>query len=92
MEQTIFIQLTKNELLEIISNEVKNALSEKPKEARYYTREEVCDLLHITKGCLHNYMRQGRLKALKLGGRTLFDANEIDKAIERKELLKYGRA
>lgn len=40
-------------------------------EEQFLTVKEVADLLRVTRQAVHNWIRQGKLDAIKLGDRTL---------------------
>lgn len=68
-----------------------------PKQAsamtpRKYTREQLADeVLHVSLPTIHGMMKQGILPYVKVGRRTLFDADVIDAMVARGELKKYRR-
>lgn len=68
-----------DELVERIAQRVKKM--EEEKEPRYYSRQEVADLLHVTLPTLHAMVNAGALHPMKVGGRVLFRAEFVDKAI-----------
>lgn len=37
-------------------------------EIRLYEIQEIAEALHVTRRTLYNYLKQGRLKAVKIGG------------------------
>lgn len=82
------------ELKAILSEMIKESIKELlPKESKkYYTRNEVSKLLSVSLPTLHQYINSGKITALKIGGRTLFDADSINQSIQRKEVLRYGRS
>jgi excisionase family DNA binding protein len=49
---------------------------------KFYTIKEVADLLRISKPTLYRLMSSGKLKAVKLGGRTLFKESELNRFIK----------
>lgn len=54
---------------------------------RIYTAEEVADLLGISKPCVYESARAGRIPALYLGGkggRVIFPKARIDALLERE--------
>lgn len=52
-------------------------------EPEYYSREEMCQLLHITLPTLYEYRKKGLVpEPVKVaGGRVLFNKGEVHKAI-----------
>jgi excisionase family DNA binding protein len=69
-----------NVIVERVAVKVKQM--EEEKEPRFYTRKEAAELLHVTLPTLNEYTKQGRLKSRRINGRVLYDANEIDNAVE----------
>ncbi len=58
-------------------------------EKRYYTREETCKRLHIGCTTFYRLAKKGKITILKLEGKTLVDADELDEAIETKLVYRY---
>lgn len=58
---------------------------------RYYTREEAQDHLKIGTTTFYRMAKKGKIEILKIGGKTLVDADALDEAIERQEVVRYGR-
>lgn len=61
----------------------------KKNEKRYYTREEACKLLHIGTTTFYRLANKGKITILKLEGKTLVDANDLDEAIETRRIFRY---
>lgn len=91
-EQTTgqFLFVNECQLRGIISEEVTKALSQvKDKPRRMYTRFEVRDMLNVTLGTLDNMVKRGDLQAIKLGRKVMFDADEVDEAIDKGRVRRY---
>lgn len=91
-EQTTgqFLFVSENQLRGIISEEVTKALSQvRDKPRRMYTRFEVRDILNVTLGTIDNMVKRGELQPIKLGRKVMFDADEVDEAIEKGRVRKY---
>lgn len=58
-------------------------------EKRYYTREEACQKLHIGCTTFYRLAKKGKITILKLEGKTLVDADELDEAIETRAIFRY---
>ena len=56
-------------------------------EKELLTREEVADLLRITKNTVDNLTKQGVLRARKIGRRVLFFKNEVIETVEACDKL-----
>lgn len=55
----------------------------------YLTRKEVCKRLKISLTTLHNYGKLRILNPLQIGGKILFRAEEIEKAVSEIQSGKY---
>lgn len=75
----------------LITEAVQEATSQqntKP-EKRYYTPEQAWKHLHISRATFYRNVKRGRIQILKFGNRSLVDADELDGAIERREIYRY---
>lgn len=61
---------------------IKHRELEKQKK-EYLTRNQVANKLNIALSTVHNYIDKGILTPYKIGGRTLFRADEVEKALIR---------
>ena len=85
-----FLFVSESQLRGIINEEVTKALTQvKDKPRRMYTRFEAKDILNVTLGTLDNMVKRGELQAIKLGHKVMFDADEVDEAIEKGRVRKY---
>ncbi len=64
-------------------------LHKKESEKRYYTREEACRHLKIGTTTFYRLAKKGKINILKIEGKTLVDANELDEAIETRQVFRY---
>ena len=90
-ENDVIKGFVKNLLKPIIAEaiaEVGTEISKKP-EKRYYTREEACRKLRIGTTTFYRLANKGKIKILKLEGKTLVDADELDEAIETRAVFRY---
>lgn len=80
----IYLQgMSADDIRQIVSEEVRRALQEKP-APRQYTREQVAEMLHVTLATLHNWVRQGRLHPTKVNGRVLFAEEDVKNLLNRR--------
>lgn len=84
MNGIFFQEITTDDLRDIIADEVRKAMAEKP-APRQYTREQVAAMLHVTLATLHNWVRQGRLHPTKVNGRVLFSEEDINNLLARRK-------
>ena len=75
----------------IIKEAVKEAFAEvkvnPPK--RYYTLEEAQKHLHVSRATFYRLVGKGAIEILKIGGKSLVDADKLDKAVEKREIYRY---
>ena len=95
--QTLQIQnLEVKELQELIENSVKNVLeqtvSKKEPETELLTRNEVAKMLQISLVTLTEWIKQGKIPALRIGTRVRFKKGEVLNSLKEIQTLKYGRA
>ena len=57
---------------------------------KYYTIKDLASELKITSATVYNYLRQGLLTPVKVGGRTLIEKNQVQQAIGKGILAKYN--
>ena len=75
----------------IVMEAVREAISDvkvnPPK--RYYTAEEAWEHLRVSRATFYRRVGKGEIEILKIGGKTLVDADALDGAIERREIYRY---
>ena len=78
-------------LTPIIKDAVKEAISDTkanpPK--RYYTPQEAWEHLKISRATFYRLVGKGRIELLKIGGKSLVDADALDSAVERRQIYRY---
>ena len=76
---------------EVISESLTEAFLalEEKRRKRYYTRDEVCQRLHIGYTTFYRLANKGKIKILKIEGKTLVDADELDAVVEAKQVSRY---
>lgn len=89
MEQSIIIPVSLGDLKQIVTEAVNQALTGTlhqfiPDEKRYLTRKEVAEKFHVTLSTVHAWINSGKIQAVKIGRRTLFDLSEIENAASPK--------
>jgi len=63
-----------------------------PDNAKYVTRRQAKEELHVSYPTLNRFDKDGILKARKIGGRVLYLWSDIEQAIKQDGTLKYRRA
>lgn len=69
----------------VVGDEVRKTLNEeqqKAKPERNLTRDEVCELLHISKPTLWKKTKQGEISAITIGRRVLYSESEVKRYLE----------
>lgn len=80
-----------NILRPIIFEAVREAFAEQNKKPtkRYYTPQEAWTHLKISRTTFYRLISTGKIEILKIGGKSLVDADKLDSAIERREIYRY---
>ncbi len=86
-----FIMLQKDDLKQVVSELVEELVGKKPQpnltseeSDEYYTRDQVCERLHITYTTLWRMQKEGIIIVHKLGGRNLYSKREIASLVKSK--------
>lgn len=93
MQESILIQISPDTLRSMISEAVGQAVDKVRAitQPKYLTRKEVAEMYSVTLPTVHSWVNSGKLHAVKIGGRTLFSAEEVNRATENIPLLKKKR-
>lgn len=91
----ILQNVSPGDLKQIISEVVEEKLSKfqpvQKDATKYRSRKEVANLLKISLPTLNEYTKTGKIKAVRFGSRVLYSSEEIEKALQEIEVLKYKR-
>lgn len=84
-------QFLKPIVTEVITESLTEAFLalEEKRRKRYYTRDEVCQRLHIGCTTFYRLANKGKIKILKIEGKTLMDADELDAVVDAKQVFRY---
>lgn len=63
---------------------------EKPEEDGFYSRDEICSLLHIAYPTLWRIEKSGLLKSQKVGRKNLYSKAEVNQLMKSGKLAKYS--
>ena len=87
MSQIQFIQITPQELVNLISDSVKTQILEFSKnmkttfsqvdEKEFLTRKETAELFKVSLVTIHDWQNNGILKVYKMGNRSYFKYSEL---------------
>jgi excisionase family DNA binding protein len=90
MEKGTIIALTPDEISKLVEEGIARALAPfTSNEKEFFTRKEVADRFSVTLGTIHNWMNSCRLNAIKVGGRTLFRADEVERFEREGRVFKF---
>ena len=91
MQQIQLIQISPEELTNLISDAVKSAFDNYFKEIKQIktqahhkeilTRQEVAEYFGVSLGCVNDWSKKRIIKPYKLGNRTYFNTSEIMKIL-----------
>ena len=89
------MEALKQLLVEILTPIIKEAVSEALADTktnppkRYYTPEEAWNHIKISRATFYRLVGRGKIQILKIGNRSLVDADALDAAVERREIYRY---
>ena len=89
--KAILTDLIRPIILEAVQEAFDNMEKVKGQAKRYYTVQEVCKILRIGVTSFYRMVNRGDIELLKIGGKSLVDADKLDGQIERKEVFRYKR-
>ena len=85
LKQIQFVSTTPDDLAELISEKLKQALESQlkeigttPEKKEFITREEASKLLNVTYATLWRYNKEGKLKAYKFQNKVYYMLEEIE--------------
>ena len=89
----IILQINDDDVRRIIREEISaintKSDNDSPKHSiRYLTRSETAAFIHVSKVTLAKYQRLGILVPKKIGGRVLYDYDNIIECIKSKQFRK----
>lgn len=64
-------------------------LREASEPKKYYTRQELCEIYHVSLMTIHNWVTSGKLVQKKIGRRVLFSKDDIDNAVSTQSVFRY---
>ena len=86
-----FIMLQKDDLKQVVAEMVEELVGKKSQtdlsveeSDEYFTRDQVCERLHITYTTLWRMQKEGTIVVHKLGGRNLYSKKEITSLVKSK--------
>lgn len=72
--------LNREEMARLIEEGVARAMAPyTSRHKEYFTRRELADRFSVHISTIHNWMNSGKLNAIKVGGRTLFRTEEVER-------------
>ena len=95
MKEQIFVTLTKDELGKIMEESALRAIKvheqSKSDSFKFYTVDESCEILKISRPTLTRYITDGNVKASKIKGMYRIPFSELEKVLEAPQEYKYRR-
>lgn len=95
METTMngtLVVLSREEMAKLIEEGVARALAPyTSRQKDYFTRRELADRFSVHISTIHNWMNEGKLNAVKVGGRTLFRAEEVERLENESKIHRIKR-
>ena len=83
----VLIEILRPIVVEAVREAMTDVKVNPPK--RYYTVEEAMAHLKISRATFYRRAGHGEIEILKIGAKSLVDADALDGAIERREIYRY---
>lgn len=85
---TEFVDAIADAVAAKLEDRLQASRPEAPARDPYLTRDQVAGLLGITKPTIHAWMKQGKLKAHRIGRRVYFKPEDLDRAMTEARYKK----
>jgi excisionase family DNA binding protein len=101
MQNIILTQFSVEQFQSEIANAVRLGLEQlqttqntttTTEQTELLTRNEVCDLLHITLPTLHNWTKEGLITGYRIGTRIRYKRAEVLATLNKVQQIKFRRA
>ena len=76
------------EIVEQVINEGKLQPSGKHTEKPLLKVKEVCEIFHVSKPTLYDWLKQGKIKSVKIQSRRYFMWSDVDELIQENRVQK----
>jgi len=85
IEPSVFWQKMK-EIVEQVMNESQLKVAGKHSERSLVKVKEVCELFHVSKPTVYDWLKQGKIKSVKIQSRRYFRLQDIDELIQQNQV------
>jgi len=86
----IIVDFTLDDIRRVIDEALAEHQAQGPGiPGKLLTREEVCEMCHISKPTFHAWVNKGAIEVQKVGGRTLVKAESLESALQSKKIYRY---
>lgn len=85
IEPTVFWQKMK-EIMEQVVNESQLQTVGKHSERSLLKVKEVCEVFHVSKPTVYDWLKQGKIKSVKIQSRRYFRSEDIDELIQQNQV------
>jgi len=92
MEPKAFWQQLKRIVEEVVAESHKETQSGKHSERPLLKATEVCEIFHISKPTIYEWLKQGKIKSVKIQSRRYFHWHDVEELISMSKVnhLKAG--
>ena len=78
------------EIVEQVVAENKLPDSNKHADRPLLKAKEVCEILHVSKPTLYDWLKQGKIKSVKIQSRRYFMWSDVDELIQENKVQRIG--
>ena|SRR5665213_18744 len=86
MEPNAFWQQLKAIVEQVIAESKQEAPVDKHTERPLLKAKEVCEIFHISKPTIYDWLKQGKIKSVKIQSRRYFHWKDVDELIKKSEV------
>lgn len=89
MEPQAFWKQLKAIVEEVVVESKRDAPVDKHTERPLLKAKEVCEIFHVTKPTLYDWLKQGKLKSVKIQSRRYFHWEDVEELIQQSKVISF---
>jgi excisionase family DNA binding protein len=86
MEPNAFWQKLKTIVEQVVAESKQTAPVDKHSERPLLKAKEVCEIFHISKPTIYEWLKQGKIKSVKIQSRRYFHWTDVEELIQKSKV------